>query len=72
MFGYVWLILTGLLILVGIAGVWMKEGFGGVQEILSPFNLANWFVTVLTLAPGIGALMWAHKIAARRRLQSRA
>jgi hypothetical protein len=66
-FGYVWLILACLLILIGIGGVWMKEGFGGVQELLSPFNLANWFVTVLTLAPGIAALMWANRIAARRR-----
>jgi len=68
-FGYVWLVLAGLLILVGIVGVWMKEGFGGVQTLLSPFNIANWFVTVLTLAPGIAALMWADKIEARRRLR---
>jgi hypothetical protein len=61
-FGYVWLVLAGLLILVGIGGVWM------VQELLSPFNLANWFVTALTLAPGIAALLWADKLAARRRL----
>jgi hypothetical protein len=66
-FGYVWLVLAVLLILVGIAGVWMKEGFGGVQELLSPFNLANWFVTASTVAPGIAALVWADKLAARRR-----
>jgi hypothetical protein len=65
-FGYVWLVLAVLLILVGIVGEWMKEGFGGVQELLSPFNLANWFVTALTLAPGIGALMWANKLEERR------
>lgn len=69
-FGYVWLVLAGLLILVGIIGVWMKEGFGGVQTLLSPFNIANWFVTVLTLAPGIAALMWADKIEARHRIWS--
>jgi hypothetical protein len=40
-FGYVWLLLAGLLILVGIGGLLMKEGFGGVPELLSPFNLAN-------------------------------
>jgi hypothetical protein len=43
--------------------------FGGVQELLSPFNFANWFVTALTLAPGIVALVWADKLAARRRLR---
>jgi hypothetical protein len=69
-FGYVWLVLAGLLILVGIIGVWMKEGFGGVQTLLSPFNIANWFVTVLTLAPVIAALMWADKIEARHRIWS--
>jgi hypothetical protein len=66
-FGYVWLVLAVLLILVGIGGVWIKEGFGGVQELLSPFNLANWFVTVLTLAPGVAALMLADKLTGRRR-----
>lgn len=65
-FGYIWLVLAVLLILIGIVGVWMKDGFGGVQTVLSPFNVANWFVTLLTLAPGIAALMWADKIKARR------
>jgi hypothetical protein len=38
-FGYLWLITAGLLIAFGIVGVWMKTGFSGVQELLSPFNL---------------------------------
>ena len=61
-FGYIWLILAGLLILAGIAGVWMKEGFPGVQELLSPFNVANYFGTIITLAPGIGLLMLSEKL----------
>ena len=61
-FGYVWLTAAGLLILAGIAGVWMEEGFSAIQDLLSPFNIVNWIVTLLTLAPGIGALMWADKI----------
>lgn len=40
----------------------MSEGFSGVQRLLSPFNISNWIVTVITLAPGIGALIWADKI----------
>lgn len=64
-FGYVWLTLAGILIFIGIIGVWMKSGFSGVQELLSPFNVANWLVTVITLAPGIGALMWAEKLQAK-------
>ena len=50
------------LIFVGVVGVWMKEGFSGVQTLLSPFNVANWIVTVLTLAPGIGALALVSKL----------
>ena len=61
-FGYVWCVLAGLLILTGIVGVWMSEGFSGVQRLLSPFNISNWIVTIITLAPGIGAIMWADKI----------
>lgn len=40
----------------------MKEGFSGVQELLSPFNVINWIVTVVTLAPSLGALLWAKKL----------
>jgi len=67
--GYVWLVLTGILIFVGIIGVWMKSGFSGVQELLSPFNILNWLVTVVTLAPGIAALMWAEKLKAKLDVQ---
>ena len=63
-FGYVWLVLASIFILIGISGVWMKSGFSGVQELLSPFNIVNWLVTMATLAPGIGALMWADKLQA--------
>ena len=61
-FGSVWLFLGGLLIAAGTVGVWMKEGFSGVQDLLSPFNVINYIVMVITLAPGLGALMWANKI----------
>jgi hypothetical protein len=64
-FGYVWIVLASIFILIGISGVWMKSGFSGVQELLSPFNIANWLVTAATLAPGIGALMWADKLKAK-------
>ncbi len=60
--GYIWLILAGLLILVGIIGVWMKDGFSGVQTLLSPLNILNYIVMLLTLAPGIGLLMVSDKL----------
>lgn len=60
--GYIWLMLVGLLILAGVMGVWMKEGFSGVKELLSPFNATNYIITIITLAPGIGLLMLADKL----------
>ncbi len=61
-FGYIWLTLAFILILMGIVGVWMKDGFSGVQALLSPFNVINWIVTVLTLAPGIAVFALASKL----------
>lgn len=63
--GYVWLIIAGIAIFIGIVGVWIKNGFSGVYELLSPFNIANWLITVITLAPGIGLLMLSDKLKQR-------
>ena len=60
--GYIWLVLAGPLILVGIYGVWMKEGFSGVQNLMSPFNVTNYIVMIITLAPGIGLLVLSEKL----------
>lgn len=60
--GYVWIVVALLLILTGIVSVGMDEGFSGVQRLLSPFNLGNWIVTIITLAPGIGLLMLSKKL----------
>ncbi len=60
--GYIWLVVTGLMILVGIAGVWMKEGFSGVQDLLSPFNVVNYIAMVIVLVPGIGLLKLSGKL----------
>lgn len=60
--GYIWLVVAGLLILVGIAGVWMKEGFSGVQDLLSPFNVVNYIAMVIILVPGIGLLKLSGKL----------
>lgn len=61
-FAYIWLTAAVLLIFAGIAGTWMKDGFSAVQDLLSPFNVVNWVVTVITVAPGLGALAWAEKL----------
>ena len=64
-FGYVWLTAAILIILAGIVGTWMKGGFTSVQELMSPFNVTNWVVIVITLAPGMGTLVWADKLKAK-------
>jgi len=51
--GYIWLVVTGLLIVAGIGVVCMKEGFSGVQYLLSPSNVVNYIAMVIALVPGI-------------------
>ena len=61
-FAYLWLIAASLLILVGIVGTWMKGGFSAVQDLMSPFNIVNYVAIVVTLALGLGALIWAENL----------
>ena len=70
-FGYLWVTLAVIAILIGIAGVWMKDGFSGVQDLLSPFNIVNYLVMAITLAPGMGALAWANHLKEKRASQLR-
>jgi ABC-type uncharacterized transport system permease subunit len=51
--GYIWLVATGLLIVVGICMVWSKKGSSGVQELLSPSNVVNYFAMAIVVIPGI-------------------
>jgi hypothetical protein len=60
--GYIWLVVTGLLIVVGIAVVWMKEGFSGVQDLLSLSNVVNYIAMVITLIPGIVLLKLSESL----------
>lgn len=61
-FGYAWVTAGGLLMVVGIGGVWFHEGFYRVQWLLSPFNPLN----LLVFAPGIAAVLWAERLKQRR------
>jgi len=55
--GYLYLVLAIGFILMNLYFVWVNEGFSVVQEILSPFNVANLIITLLTLAPGLLLLL---------------
>jgi len=61
-FAYIWFTVATLLVLAGIVGTWINGGFSAVQDLLSPFNIANFVVTAITFAPGYGAFVWAEKL----------
>ena len=50
------------LIVIGLIGIWMTEGFASVLQTMSPFNIYNYIMVVLVLAPGFGLLALAEKI----------
>ena len=60
--GYVWLVATGLLILVGISNVWMKEGLSGVQDLLSLSNAVNYIAMAIAVIPGIVLLKLSENL----------
>jgi len=60
--GKVYLFLASLFIIVNLVFIFLNEGFGKIQEILSPFNLPNFILTMITLSPGLGLMMWSDKI----------
>lgn len=65
-FATVWFVLAGAFILTGILMIWARDGFGAVQQVLSPFNVLNFIVTFVTLLPGIAARMLADRLAQRK------
>lgn len=67
-FGYIWLMIAVLAILAGTAGTWMTKGFPAVQDLMSAYNVVNWIVTAITLAPGLGAIAWAEKLKTKKPL----
>lgn len=55
--GSLWLAGASAFVLVGIVDLWMTKGWPAVQAFLSPHNFFNWLVIVMTLAPGLVALV---------------
>ncbi len=60
--GNIWLILACILIIVGYIGIVIFQGWGKLQDILSPFNIWNFLAVVIILAPGIGIKILAKRI----------
>lgn len=66
-FTKVWFVLAGLFIVGNLVLVWYFEGFSKMQEIMSPFNIVNFVVVLITLAPGIATHMLAKRLEAKKR-----
>lgn len=60
--GYAWLTIGILLILVGYAGIFMKEGFWALWATLNPFNWPNTIAVIATILPGALLLAAASKV----------
>jgi hypothetical protein len=57
--GHIWMALFVIAFIVSIIGMFLAEpsfyhGWKRVTATLSPFNIANWIVTVVCILPGIG------------------
>jgi len=65
-FATVWFVLAGALIVIGVLMIWARDGFGAVQQVLSPFNMLNFIVMFVTLLPGIAARMLADRLVQRK------
>ncbi|PWE34643.1 hypothetical protein DD563_00755 [Pelagicola sp. LXJ1103] len=59
-----WVLLAGgvSLVLLGLFGIAMADGVWAALQTLSPFNIANFIVTAITLAPGILLITWGQKL----------
>jgi ethanolamine transporter EutH len=60
--GYLYCFLVGAFILVCLLGIWWSRGFWELCKVLSPFNIVNWILTVLSLLPGFLVVGVAEKL----------
>lgn len=64
-FAYVWFAISAGIVLFGLVGIYLRDGFSGVQEVMSPFNVVNSLLVLLLISPGLGALALSERL--RRR-----
>lgn len=65
--GYFLLGIAFIFIVIGIIGTWMKGGFSAVQELLSPYNIFNFIITALTIAPGALLISYSENLQKKMR-----
>lgn len=61
--GILWVGGAAIIWVIGMGGIWWQRGFGEFLAILSPFNVMQWLVTLLTFAPGLLAMHFGRKLA---------
>jgi len=49
--GVILLVIGSILIVIGYIGILLKDGFGELREVMSPFNLSNFIAVIITLSP---------------------
>jgi hypothetical protein len=70
MLGWALLVAGAGLILLGLAGIAMTDGVWAAFQTLSPFNISNFVMTIITLAPGILLITWGQKLRDRQQRQT--
>lgn len=61
-FGRIWLAGAVIFICLNYVMIFKTEGLKSVFELLSPFSILNWMITLITLLPGIIALIISKRI----------
>jgi hypothetical protein len=72
--GWILLWAGAAFVIVGIVLTWYYGGFSKVQEIMDPFNVSQYIMTVVVLAPGFALIQlgeWLQRRALTRNASSR-
>ena len=67
--GALWLGVAVIIIVVGYAGIAMKQGIGAMLEVMSPWNLWNFVALIVTVGPGLLMRAQGEKLVLRAKEQ---
>lgn len=67
----IYLSLFAILWLYCMFNIFQSRGFTGIQETLSPFNIANFIVTIIALSPYLILVIIADKIKTKEKINEK-
>ena len=67
--GWVFGVLGGGAILLGLVGIAMTQGIAAALEVANPFNVWNMFMMLVALAPSYFLITWGKKLKEKQRTQ---